>query len=67
VAYTYFDFHASCKGQKYHKVSILLDNLSDFMEYYSYYSSDGKAQQGVIRTNCLDCLDRTNVVQSFIA
>ena len=24
-------------------------------------------QNGVIRTNCMDCLDRTNVVQSFIA
>lgn len=24
-------------------------------------------QQGVVRTNCMDCLDRTNVVQSVIA
>lgn len=24
-------------------------------------------QQGVIRTNCIDCLDRTNVVQSMLA
>ncbi|KAJ2400490.1 Phosphoinositide phosphatase sac1, partial [Coemansia sp. RSA 2559] len=26
-----------------------------------------KLQQGVIRTNCMDCLDRTNVVQSELA
>lgn len=24
-------------------------------------------QTGVFRTNCIDCLDRTNVVQSMIA
>ena len=24
-------------------------------------------QEGVFRTNCIDCLDRTNVVQSLIA
>ncbi len=24
-------------------------------------------QQGVFRTNCIDCLDRTNVVQSMLA
>ncbi|KAK6983504.1 phosphatidylinositide phosphatase SAC1 [Biomphalaria glabrata] len=26
-----------------------------------------KLQGGVFRTNCIDCLDRTNVVQSLIA
>jgi len=26
-----------------------------------------KIQKGVIRTNCLDCLDRTGIVQSEIA
>lgn len=30
-----------------------------------YY--EAKKQAGVVRTNCLDCLDRTNVVQSVIA
>ncbi len=24
-------------------------------------------QTGVVRTNCMDCLDRTNVVQSLLA
>jgi len=26
-----------------------------------------KLQKGTVRTNCMDCLDRTNVVQSVIA
>lgn len=34
----------------------------------SYYSpSEQKRQTGVIRSNCIDCLDRTNVVQSAFA
>ena len=46
---------------------MLVDNISNFLDYYNYYSSTGCSQQGVVRTNCLDCLDRTNVVQSHIA
>ena len=32
-------------------------------------SKDGRGglQEGVFRTNCIDCLDRTNVVQSLLA
>jgi hypothetical protein len=26
-----------------------------------------KEQQGVVRTNCMDCLDRTNVMQATLA
>ena len=67
LAYIYFDFHANCKGQKFHKVNLLVEKLSLFSEYYGYYSSSGKSQRGVMRTNCLDCLDRTNVVQGKLA
>ena len=40
--------------------------------FYSYYmeTAGGKTlteQMGVFRTNCIDCLDRTNVVQSLVA
>ena len=67
LAYIYFDFHANCKGQKFHKVNLLVEKLSLFSEYYGFYSSSGKQQMGVMRTNCLDCLDRTNVVQGKLA
>lgn len=30
-------------------------------------ASKKNAQKGVFRTNCMDCLDRTNVVQSVIS
>ena len=29
--------------------------------------SKKNAQKGIFRTNCMDCLDRTNVVQSVFA
>ena len=40
---------------------------------YSYFMMDPahgavvSVQQGVFRSNCIDCLDRTNVVQSMLA
>ena len=39
---------------------------------FSYFlvDSDGKVvtnQEGVFRSNCMDCLDRTNVIQSLLA
>ena len=42
---------------------------------YGYYHIEKKnkiitrknSQKGVFRTNCMDCLDRTNVVQSVFA
>lgn len=70
-----WDFHQRTKGMKYEKVeSDLLPSIEADLEAYSYfYSKDGTAravtrrQRGVIRTNCIDSLDRTNVVQSVIA
>jgi hypothetical protein len=34
-----------------------------------FYSSDGEGreQSGVVRTNCIDSLDRTNVAQFIVA
>jgi len=39
------------------------------VEEYSYYMRGNKQQlqEGVFRTNCVDCLDRTNVVQGMLA
>lgn len=44
-------------------------NLFYYNSYYHYNSTDGviKKQTSVVRTNCMDCLDRTNVVQSSLA
>ncbi|CEI66899.1 hypothetical protein FVEN_g8547 [Fusarium venenatum] len=71
IPFEWFDFHAACKGMKFENVSILLDQLRDKIESFgSTVQRDGNQvsrQQGVFRTNCMDCLDRTNVCQSSFA
>ncbi|XP_056140392.1 synaptojanin-1 [Lampris incognitus] len=68
-----FDYHQMVKGGKTEKLhSILKNQLSKFIEEcgFFYYSGDTgitRTQSGTIRTNCLDCLDRTNSVQAFFA
>jgi len=72
VFYEPFDFHAECSKMRWDRLSILMDRLSQYQEQFSYFlqSREGTVlarQSGVFRTNCIDCLDRTNVVQSMLA
>lgn len=57
---------------RYDRLNILLDRVNPEQEEFLYFLllSDGtvvRQQDGVFRTNCIDCLDRTNVVQSLLA
>ncbi|XP_066143356.1 phosphatidylinositol-3-phosphatase SAC1 [Euwallacea fornicatus] len=70
--YEPFDFHAECRQMKWHRLAILIDRVSLDQEEMGYFLTlrDGtlmSLQEGVFRTNCIDCLDRTNVVQSMLA
>ncbi|GBP73699.1 Phosphatidylinositide phosphatase SAC1-B [Eumeta japonica] len=71
VRYEPFDFHAECRAMKYERLSILIDRITHEQIEFGYFLSRGGSvllrQSGVFRTNCVDCLDRTNVVQSLIA
>ncbi|CAE6441727.1 unnamed protein product [Rhizoctonia solani] len=66
-----FDFHAETKGMKYENISKLVSQLERTFAAQGYFwVRDGQVmarQHGVFRTNCIDCLDRTNVVQSAFA
>ncbi|KAK2045422.1 hypothetical protein LZ31DRAFT_464476 [Colletotrichum somersetense] len=68
VTFEWFDFHSACRGMKFENVSQLLETLRDKLEGFgSTIAEEGQVktkQQGVLRTNCMDCLDRTNVCQS---
>ncbi|KAK0354904.1 Phosphoinositide phosphatase sac1 [Friedmanniomyces endolithicus] len=73
--YVYFDFHNETKGLKWHRAQLLLDQLKDGLVAGGYFHGidrpsggiDVRRQQtAVVRTNCMDCLDRTNVVQSML-
>ncbi|KAG0643416.1 putative phosphoinositide phosphatase [Tuber brumale] len=74
--YVYFDFHHECRGMKWHRAQLLLEQLGEGLYGQQYFHSvEGKCvssdirnyQTSVVRTNCMDCLDRTNVVQSMLA
>lgn len=70
--YQYFDFHHECSKMRWHRLSILMEQIAHDQRQYGYFLclSDGRVsstQEGVFRSNCIDSLDRTNVVQSMIA
>lgn len=77
--YIYFDFHNETKGLKWHRAQLLLDQLKEGLTKGQYFrgmdmpaDAQGRLevrnqQTAVVRTNCMDCLDRTNVVQTMIA
>ena len=71
--YIEFDFHLQCRNMAYHNIDKLVEALKTELNSFGYFEgelSNGKIvkkQTGIIRTNCMDCLDRTNVVQSVLA
>lgn len=68
VQYQYFDFHKECAHMKYENINNLIKSISEGLEAEQWTElNTEKNQNGVVRTNCVDCLDRTNVVQSSIA
>ena len=76
--YIYFDFHEETKGLQWHRAQILVDQLQDGLINGSYFCGlevpgdrgirleTRSHQSSVVRTNCMDCLDRTNLVQSML-
>lgn len=75
--YIYFDFHNETKGLRWDRAKLLMDKLAPDVIKHGYFRGvdmPGEAgrvevrrhQTAVVRTNCMDCLDRTNVVQSMI-
>ncbi|XP_041933619.1 phosphatidylinositol-3-phosphatase SAC1-A isoform X2 [Alosa sapidissima] len=72
IRYVAFDFHKECSKMRWHRLQILVDDVAENQDEYAYFwvDSDGKVvsqQSGMFRSNCMDCLDRTNVIQSLLA
>eukprot|EP00898_Chlorokybus_atmophyticus_P006474 jgi/Chlat1/6828/Chrsp51S06517 len=70
--YVPFDYHHNVGLAGFAKLNKLYALLEQNFTKFGFYLADsnGKAlrvQSGVIRSNCIDCLDRTNVVQSYFA
>ncbi|KAG0305294.1 hypothetical protein BGZ98_004359 [Dissophora globulifera] len=76
IKYYHFDFHHECSKMRWHRVSLVLDHFHDDLVAQGYFKGEAnrdtihrvyQKQTSVARTNCMDCLDRTNVVQSVIS
>ncbi|KAJ8906456.1 hypothetical protein NDN08_002949 [Rhodosorus marinus] len=64
-----FDFHAKTKDGRYEQgLEELKDMLREDLRRQQVFSkAAGTRQVGVFRVNCVDCLDRTGVVQGMIS
>lgn len=72
VYLTNFDFHAVTGGD-FRLANNIRPLLNAAAQEFAYYLEDSATksivleQMGVFRTNCLDCLDRTNLIQGIIS
>ncbi|KAL7023542.1 hypothetical protein ACKWTF_012666 [Chironomus riparius] len=70
LMYVTFDFHEYCRGMRFENVSALIEALAVELHDYGFHWRDTngaiKNQAGIFRVNCMDCLDRTNVVQTAL-
>ena len=73
ISYVWFDFHHECKQKgKWNNLSKLVAQVDEQFRAQHFFSKLASGhvtswQNGVIRTNCMDNLDRTNVTQSLFA
>ncbi|KAF8095870.1 hypothetical protein N665_0321s0044 [Sinapis alba] len=72
VRYVAFDFHHICGTTNFDNLGVLYEQIGDEFEKQGYFLVDAEGnileeQKGVIRSNCIDCLDRTNVTQNYMA
>ncbi|ETN68075.1 suppressor of actin (sac) [Anopheles darlingi] len=70
LIYVTFDFHEYCRGMRFENVSSLIESLAPEAGSMGFHWRDQNGpicnQKGVFRVNCMDCLDRTNVVQTAL-
>ncbi|XP_056646014.1 synaptojanin-1 [Diorhabda sublineata] len=69
VPHIVFDYHQECRSGNQANLQKLKNKLEQQLQDFGFYQANGTTvfslQKGTIRTNCLDCLDRTNCVQTF--
>ncbi|XP_069133360.1 synaptojanin-1-like isoform X2 [Argopecten irradians] len=66
-----FDYHSECRGGNFKNLERLKYNIGKHSANFDFFYTQGsdvqRYQSGTVRTNCLDCLDRTNAVQTMLA
>ena len=73
IKYLHFDLLSECEKEYYSGIDNLIIKLNQFIEFSNFFSYNLKnnnilsMQKSIPRINCLDCLNRTNLVQSIIS
>lgn len=67
IEYTHWDMSRAAKSRASEVMDYLGRYANETLEVTSFFQPGVSNQQGVCRTNCIDCLDRTNAAQSVIA
>ncbi|XP_078421451.1 phosphatidylinositide phosphatase SAC2-like [Cetorhinus maximus] len=71
IIYVAFDFHHQCHGRKFENVEVLTDGISNIINDLNWFRLTKNVvmsrQEGALRVNCMDCLDRANLVQAAVA
>ncbi|KAJ3993489.1 SacI homology domain-containing protein, partial [Lentinula boryana] len=76
LSITHFDFHAQVRIGGHDSVMRELrrvEAITDHVDSFGFTMCDASSndlitsQRGIFRTNCLDCLDRTNFVQDILS
>jgi len=73
IRYTFFDMQNECPKDNYSRIDILMEKVKLIADVFKFFSQNintseiNSIQKGATRTNCLDCLDRTNVIETRIS
>lgn len=72
INYIHFDMHKICGQEAFSKIHLLSDMIGRVIDEDSVFIMNKNGdilskQTGIIRTNCKDNLDRTNLAQTYLA
>lgn len=71
LSQTTFDVYSVCKNSNFERLESLFHLIGRDLQIFGYLVTDKtgtvvREQKGIFRVNCLDCLDRTNIIQNYI-
>uniref|UniRef100_A0A0K2U5M9 phosphoinositide 5-phosphatase n=1 Tax=Lepeophtheirus salmonis TaxID=72036 RepID=A0A0K2U5M9_LEPSM len=69
IPHILFDYHAEVKNGTDKNLAKLRSKVQKYMQKFDFFTMKKdeitREQYGTVRTNCTDCLDRTNCVQTY--
>lgn len=67
IQYTHWDMSRASKSRNLEVIEFLEHYSTTVLEQTGFFHNSKSTQKGICRSNCIDCLDRTNAAQFVIA